>query len=259
MSDRPILYSAPMVRAILSGAKTQTRRTRGLDGVDPRGSFIEMRRGDDGKWRAAFDVRDDAGPLEVVSPFGGPGDRLWVRETWRIAAWRTEGPKEGAMALDYRASPEGTRSPWVFPPSDVFERLVQQSSDDARSALKAEQGSVREDGDGLYRWDHGDSPCRWRPSIHMPRWASRLTLEVTGVRVERLNDISEADAMAEGAAYRLSPGGDLAGAFEPMPGEALHPINYRSHFRDLWESINDPGSWALNPWVWVVQFKRVTP
>ena len=87
----------------------------------------------------------------------------------------------------------------------------------------------------------------------MPRWASRITLDITAVRVERLQDVSEEDARAEGAARRISPGGDLAGAFDHVDT----PIGYRNHFADLWRSINGNDSWDANPWVWVVEFKRV--
>jgi hypothetical protein len=203
MKERPILFSGPMVRAILDGRKTQTRRAvkhpyaRDIDAFAP----CEV----PGEWRIGVmeaGVTADMGCMRC--PFGEPGDRLWVRETWALAPGVHRGH-------------------------------------DWRDALFA--------ADGLTQVD------RWRPSIHMPRWASRITLEVTGVRVERLQAITEEDARAEGAAHRISPGGDLAGAFDVCET----PINYRVHFRDLWRDINGPDAWDANPWVWVVAFKRVTP
>lgn len=196
MADRPILFSAPMVRALLAGTKTQTRRV-----VKPQPSpelladYAEIRvtRGS---------TRTDAQALSecLPCPYGQPGTKLWVRETW---APNTVQP------LEHR------------PPADY----LYAATDSARYAV-----------------------CRWRPSIHMPRAASRITLEITGVRVERLQDISEADAQAEGCPVEcMTPTGDDSGSAIHGPGGYLA----------LWESINGPGSWAANPWVWVVEFKRV--
>ncbi len=95
---------------------------------------------------------------------------------------------------------------------------------------------------------HGTHVVPWRPSIHMPRWASRITLEITDIRVERLQEISYADAMAEGVPFTELP-----------PGQGRPDPLHRAKFADLWESINGPGSWEANPWVWVIEFKRVTP
>ncbi len=202
MKERPILFSAPMVRAILNGSKTQTRRVvkpqpTGFVG-GPGVTFC------DGSPAPLVPMNDFAGSCgqEIVCPYGDPGDRLFVRETY----WRDE--EDGAIL--YAANP------------DDFE-VVHHN--------KVVTGSER---------------YKWKPSIFMPRWASRITLEVTGVRVERLQDISEADAQAEGCTAKLA---------EESP--ALD--DSRHEYRDLWESINGPGSWDLNPWVWVVEFKRETP
>jgi hypothetical protein len=172
MKTRPILFNGAMVRALLAGTKTQTRRVaKGLalewlsEGFEP-----------------AF-VADDANGL---CPYGHPGDRLWVRETWRPV-----NEVHADYAADYNASDLGSLGPW-------------------------------------------------KPSIHMPRWASRITLEIVSVRVERLQDISEGDAIAEGV------GGDVT----------VTPCFSVDRYRELWESINGPGSWEANPWVWVVEFKR---
>lgn len=192
MTERPILFSAPMVRAILAGTKTQTRRA-------VKGWPLEWLES------AHFTPEYVALPENYASPYGFAGDGLWVRETW------ARDDEDGTLM--YRAD------------------LGRDVCADAW-----EQGRLE-----------GVPSYRWRPSIHMPRQASRMTLEVTGVRVERLQDISEADAQAEGCALEcMTPTGDDSGS-------AIHgPGGYRA----LWESINGPGSWAANPWVWVVEFRR---
>lgn len=208
MKERPILFSAPMVRAILEGRKTQTRRV-----VKPQPSqellddYAEIR-------RERNVQKDDAEMLSecLPCPYGVPGDRLWVRETW------ARDDEDGALM--YRA--------------DV-------GCDDDANAW--ERGRIE-----------GVSRYRWRPSIHMPRWASRITLEITDVRVERLQEISEADARAEGV-YPYMPG---EGVIHPprFADDYQYRPNYREGFEIVWQSIHGDGSWAANPWVWVIGFKR---
>lgn len=186
MKGRPILFSAPMVRAILAGTKTQTRRVA-------KGLALE--------WLSeGFTPEFVADYQNRLCPYGQPGDRLWVRETWALA----------------------------------FE-----------SAVIPHPEAV------IYRADEGNADWggRWKPSIHMPRWASRITLEIVSVRVERLQDISGTDCLAEGVGAPV--GSELS------YGSVTDAWNKREYAR-LWESINGPGSWDANPWVWVVEFKRVT-
>ncbi|MBS0474162.1 MAG: hypothetical protein JSR28_03295 [Proteobacteria bacterium] len=208
MKERPILFSAPMVRAILAGAKTQTRRVvkdRHIDAAPPACLF---------QW------------LRERCPYGQPGDRLWVRETWQHANFPF-GPYDESCAVFYRTDymddphgPDGERSP-----------------------------------EGKYR--------HWKPSIHMPRSASRILLEVAAVRVERLQAISDADIEAEGAAQWVKDGGSV---HSPHPGfdgqwpDAAGTVRVKPNrvaFCSLWESINGSGSWGANPWVWVIEFKPV--
>lgn len=214
MRERPILFSAPMVRAILDGRKTQTRRVvKSTKFCPERGSAVGQA---GGAWLygspASLGLRDRGDhwvvPLSgdylqrmcteeaygwgagAGCPYGQPGDRLWVRETWA--------PCDGGFC--YRADePEG-------------------------SLAKPDDG-------------------RWHPSIHMFREASRITLEVTGVRVERLQDISDADAVAEGCYSTGTIGRDWQAPVDGFPA--------------LWALINGQASWAANPWVWVVEFKRL--
>jgi hypothetical protein len=195
MKERPILFSAPMVRAILDGTKTQTRRV----------CKMEVRAGmPEPEWRS----------LLTVCPYGRPGDeRLWVRETWRASSHFDKVPP--------REIPNGAE-------------LFYEATSVARE----------------WRTTVG----KMRPSIHMPRWASRITLEITGVRVELLQDISDENAIAEGCPKNHNDyylGGPHAVSGRKQMATA------RKAFRDLWESLNGPGSREANPWVWVVEFKRL--
>jgi hypothetical protein len=215
MKERPILFSAPMVRAILDGSKTQTRRV-----VKGAGDHIlYWRRGEEDprRWVAA----DGLTIGHVYCPYGESGDRLWVRETWArlcTEADHTCDEADGEHRLEYRA--------------------------DLSASCK----------DGPGGWEHGsEDPDRvvWRPSIYMPRKASRIDLEVTEVRIERLTDMSTRDCRAEGV-RPVTPG--VGGcSVDSERHRAIRP------FRELWESINGVDSWATNPWVWVIEFKRLKP
>lgn len=209
MKERPILFSAPMVRAILEDRKTQTRRV-----VKPAPTMVDER---------AKKIVPFAGPAELIvaqrrCPYGVPGDRLWVRERHAFndvsrEAKNGEGwPRQWWVNVEY---------------ADGFERVMLVDKKPKQTRERGELG--------------------WRPSIHMPRWASRINLEVTGVRVERLQDIqfNEADAIAEGAQRaRISERAEFSATED---------------FKNIWHNINGAESWAANPWVWVVEFKRVTP
>ena len=194
--ERPILFSGPMVRAILDGRKTMTRRI-----VKPQPHA--------GVRQSPFvpSGLEDGHGKELRCPCGQPGDRLWVRETWAAP-----------HAYDH------------LPP-----RMISQEARIHYTATEERGGLL------------------WRSSIHMPRWVSRITLEITAVRVERLQDISEADALAEGIYkplgsqfWHTNPSANI------LPGETPQWA-----YRNLWETINGPGSWDANPWVWVIEFKRI--
>lgn len=236
MKERPIIFSAPMVRAILSGAKTQTRRVVKRYSADCIGWFDDG----DGLWAQRF-IDPSSGSPYLKSwrdrcPFGRPGDRLWVREEWRVGAWDEIA---GCVATDYKADGYCRREWLRVDDEDLFIRLRQQCIDDARAALGPAD---------RYTWEPGRSPCRWRPSIHMPRWTSRITLEITDVRVERLQDISEADAVAEGC-KPIRPELVQDGLIV-RPGRSAV-----EEFQLVWEEIHGGGSWEKNPWVWVIEFK----
>lgn len=232
MKERPILMSAPMVHAILAGTKTQTRRAVKpqfvadampveMPATDPAGGWVVP--GHSGTWwcEAAANP-DDARRC----PYGQPGDRLWVRETW--------------YCDDYRVQ----RGPYLKP--------AEMDIDEARS-----------DGTLIYLASSGDRPYEaeqpvWHPSIHMPRWASRITLEVTGVRVERLQDINREDAIAEGVRPLSGSNGPNYWTVATDFGSVNAPTAQHC-YELLWNLINGPGSWEANPWVWVVAFERIKP
>ena len=217
--ERGMIFNGPMVKAILSGQKTQTRRI-------VKCGFQEIAGRDDGSlwpWREDCEHAED---YWYPCPFGDVGDRIWVRETWAALGnedgcsidWNENLVKEGgaAGARIYRAcceQKEGDYGLWSIP-------------DDAE--WKPHTDNMKYEG-------------TWVPSIHMPRWASRILLEITNVRVERLNDISEEDAKAEGAPTECCVIGDK------------HFLGFRS----LWKSIYGYENWQANPWVWVIEFKRV--
>ena len=218
VKERPMLFSAPMVRALLDGSKTQTRRVAKFKPRTPgcNLSFSAMRVGHymTGNPRAGFVLHSGAGDstFPLICPYGQPGDRLWVRETFGYVSPDEHQRPHSECKIEYRAdlAPGCTDRPGQWP--------VDECKGDPERP-------------------------RWRPSIHMPRAASRILLEIVAVRVERLNDCSDIDALAEGCSARDMRSGDCMA----------------SVYARLWESINGSGSWAGNPWVWVVEFKRVTP
>ncbi len=262
--ERGILFSAPMVRAILAGRKTQTRRllkpfpTAPLP-VDEEGFSLG---GLDEHGCGAL-VKDQGTGVSIIplprSPYGRRGDRLWVRETWQYADWTEDGyPFIGYRADGTRKLCENHGAEWAERLSDTWSKLSEPEN---------------------FKIDNRAADRKWRPAIFLPRWASRLTLEVTEVRAERLQDISEDDARAEGVeSYVMQEGwscmrkdGSSYSCFvEPdaedrkelvavvhQPARELHSA--RDSFANLWNQINfERAPWQSNPWVWCVSFKVVT-
>lgn len=233
MRERGTLFQAPMVRALLRQVdpKTQTRRLiKPQPDVSAAGNLS-------GEWLA----KPMSGLLlpklqDIVEhcPYGVPGDRLWVREAWRAAASLDKlSPKQiGEKSLD-----AGYSTPWC---------PIQFEADGARTG-------------GWHGFDTPPKvtePGRLRASMHLPRWASRITLEITGVRVERLQDISAADAIAEGI-RRVGDGFERFHVDPDAPQGQPFTRNPVLAYRGLWESINGADSWDANPYVWVVAFRRV--
>ena len=214
MKERPIIFSGPMVRAILDGRKTQTRRAvkpQPKDGLSWRGVIsCSTVRADEGKHLFTDRYPCVGKSQHIRCPYGRPGDRLWVRETWHPSA---------RFGTEYE---------------------IEYKADEATLVINAgARGVTRSIDEAIFKG--------WRPSIHMPRWASRIALEVVSVRVERLNEISGGDAMAEGVTEAMACG---------CLDNGTPSCSAKCRFKGLWESINGPGSWAENPFVWVVEFRR---
>jgi len=221
MAERPILFSGPMVRALLAGTKTQTRRVvskqathdlyyQRMYGVSPPPNPVAF--GTPGLWRIVGPDYPDGKDDDVTCPYGQPGDRLWVREAF------------------------------MHEPADYcWEASVSIPSRPASTVYRADYPESQP-GEG------------WKPSIHMPRNLCRLVLEVTAVRVERLQAITEADAQAEGVERDGESfwRGYAKGHYDLFP-------DARGSYASLWVSINGEGSWDANPWVWAVSFRRVQP
>jgi hypothetical protein len=210
MKERPILFTGPMVRALLDGSKMQTRRA-----VKPQPQMVTDKR--TAPWEG-----DPAVLLQLMlqsgkpCPYGQPGDQLWVRETF-------------APVGDFRGIDPGTGA----------------LGDRAFFSADHPHGVDHDDG----------TPLKWKPSIFMPRSLCRIRLEITGVRVERLNDISETDAKAEGITPHEVRQITLFGASADERSAIFRRAAVQP-YRALWETINGAGSWAANPWVWVISFKR---
>lgn len=218
LKERPILFSGVMVQAILAGRKSQTRRVITPQPDESTANFSSELVTE--AWLA--------GEIPVKCPYGPPGDRLWVRESWgyRGNHWSNQKTEVEDIFIEYRADGEKRT---VTKPNGTSDSLNRQREGDLNFNYEAYWAS-------------------WRPSIFMPRWASRLTLEVKKVRVERLQEISDRDARAEGVTLNCS-------------GDHLsHDVAcHIEHYEDLWDSINEKRGfgWAKNPWVWVVEFQRV--
>lgn len=228
MKERPILFSGEMVRAILDGRKTVTRRVVKAKHLP----FIENILGGflDGKWN------------QRPMPYGQPGDRLWVREAFVLESncgdfVDNEPPfKDGRPVKRESHHPEDGSPLWLQPhyrATDPTPELVNEDCPFERCA--------------------NDGCCQhWKPSIHMPRWASRITLEVTGVRVERVQDITEEQMWAEGIERSKASPTQASTIYS----DYAHP---RRAFQLLWDEINEGRGfgWDKNPWVWVIEFKRL--
>lgn len=225
MKETPILMTGSMVRATLAGIKSQTRRTNGLEYFtqnDPDG------------WRCVRLVNGQAyfvygnSPKEHIEkcPYGQPGDRLWAREKCQA-----EELDDGSDGVRYAADGSFAHIRAGAEEAEAWHKLFN---------YRGQQGAVV-------------------PSIHMPRWASRILLEINGLRVERLQDISDQDALAEGIMPHSRSGWHWH-KHDPLDIRDWHQFGFKTPqlaFESLWTTINGAGSWEANPWVWVVKFRRI--
>lgn len=205
MKERPILFSGPMIRAILDGRKTQTRRV-----VKPQSAILSD------TMARTLGVRPpniENQPV-IPCPYGQPGDQLWVKENFHLGEY-VKGPNAQGAVIAYATNKQS-----------CFRHMTDAEMD--RCRLKPDPRPWAE--------------SRTIPSILMPRWASRITLEITEVRVQRLQEITEQDAWAEGVWPRPKPKSITSGI---------------TRFHSLWILINGKDSWEANPWVWAISFKRI--
>lgn len=233
MKERPILFSTKMVQAILDGRKTMTRRIvkpqPDNDGLWDDDKFPRSINSTLKNWNGST---EDGESREWKCPYGQPGDRLFVKEThYRYGHWAKNGlTKTG-------------KQKWVFVP--IHSEVLYE--DNKPSSFKK---SRSKDSPELNFWYK-------RSSLFMSRYASRITLEIVNVRVERLQDISQDDARKEGVCCSMSP---IGACYMDYQSNQYNAMTTPKHsFRSLWQSINGKDSWEKNPWVWVVKFKRVEP
>ncbi|EEW1600159.1 hypothetical protein OU681_11960 [Escherichia coli] len=213
MKERGMIFNGEMVRAILDGRKTQTRRPVKFPVLD-KNLGCEL---------AGNELAGELSAGNYLnSAFGKPGDRVWVRETWGV--------------VSHELDEDGRIQPWTpnRPATAIHEMPFGNGYYSGHAIYAADGDFTWGDDDG-----YEDGRSCWRPSIHMPKAASRILLEITDVRVERLRSMSQDDARAEGVIA------------------ASGPMEAGLAFRELWDSIYGEESWKANPWVWVIEFKRV--
>lgn len=243
MKERPILFKAEMVRALLDGRKTMTRRI-----VKPR------KDPDIGCELAACNIAaEKPANLYRLCPYGAPEDRLWVRETWvellhTSPATDEPIPVSNGDRLIEHATRRSDGKGWHYDGTVVCYKATSDVTFCDGHGFSAESGSA----------DRDDLP-RWKSPIHMPRKYSRIDLEIVGVRIEKLHDITEDDAKAEGiepkewhwVPHPLKP------VSKPKFSGGWSACTHLKAFQNLWSKINGEDSWAKNPWVWVISFKRI--
>ena len=229
MKERPIIFSADSVKAIIDGRKTQTRRVVKPMLQDGASLAVVLSNG-----LAKFDYGNGLYVDDRLCPYGARYNTLWVREKWRIVEWDIGLSYQIEYTDGVILQEPGDSSEYDF---DAYRRLLLQCGKDCNNA------GLDVDSEGYYILKDDIVPTRWRSPIHMPRWASRITLEITDVRVERLQDINFRDLQAEAVGIQ----GELTKAME--------------EYIQIWDSLNSKRGypWSNNPWVWVIEFQRVTP
>lgn len=245
--ERPLLCNDEMVRSILDDRKTNTRR---LMKPQPLGGFVSGEfippggKYDRSIWKPGPIAKFECG-TEIKCPYGVPGDRLWVQEAWRCVAW-PDPDFSGEEVIEYRDKKRLPVNDHRWGSANYDNWAERMRNEGVCSVLKAGY-DIYDEGDGISMNDYpyNNPPIEWRPSIHMPRWASRINLEITNVRVERVQGISEEGAIAEGV--------NIADAWGKSGDENAAIVA----FTQLWQSIYGPQLWHDDPWVWVMEFRRM--
>jgi len=229
-NERPIILTADEVNAVLAGDKSQHRVIIVPD--EDIGAFAVMG-GSKRDWPyhsndAESHLLEDGCEHPMNCPFGKAGDRLWVQEDWRVGAWRE---MLGVIAIDYKASPEITNTPWVQIDNDDDGK----KSESLWIALSDELDSkgIKPNEEGHYHWPAGKAPLDWNEASNMPRWASRLLLEITDISIEHVQDITLGDSIKEACTGLM----DFA--------------------VDYWMAKHGEAAWFTDPWVWVIEFKAI--
>ncbi|WP_418611627.1 hypothetical protein AB4W76_22260 [Klebsiella pasteurii] len=257
MKERGMIFNGEMTRAILDGRKTQTRR---IMKVQPSEDFTPMNMALETDYKARWytpGIVDKDGYLQPASkevfgvsnenegyscPFGAVGDRIWLRETWGV--------------VSHELDEDGRIQPWTpdRPATAIHEMPFGNGYYSGHAIYAADGDFTWGDDDG-----YEDGRSCWKPSIHMPKAASRILLEITDVRVERLNAISEEDAKEEGVgtAVWFAAKGIPESEWTSLGEHGAMQASYINRFATLWETIYGEESWKANPWVWVIEFKRV--
>lgn len=243
IKEIPILFSTAMVLAELEKRKTMTRRTTDLESINESPDnwvFIKLEDNAKGGLNAVFKRKDSLLHKSIPCRYGRPKDLLWVRENWQLKGWDFE---EGTMKVRYATGE--TLNCLAHDPSEDSEWLMNQVDRLEKGGYIVATSSER------FEFTNKKQP--FKPSIHMPKEAARIWLQVTDVRVERLQDITEEDAVAEGIEKR--PGSTNSTRFDYRHyGYGTYDVSAQVSFRTLWEKINGPDSWQANPWIWAVSF-----
>lgn len=241
MAERPIIYCGESVRATLAKIKTQTRRTRGLEKVnkEPDNWGKPFFNKVTGLWEFCHKIDGDV--LEIKCPYGVFGDRLWVREGWRCTGGGSDRyiiyKADGDTVMSFCGIDDGREHRLCVPEKywDYWDRLVYESK----------------------------LGCNWRSPIHMPKWVARLWLEITGIRVERVQDISDEDCLKEGITwYGAHDGGTHyrnVTFYQAFPEKGGGFTKAKDAFELLWDSLNAKRGygWEANPWVWPIEYKLI--
>lgn len=251
MKQIPILFSEPMISANMSGQKSMTRRTRSLNKVNESRKYEFQHIFYD---LAIFKHKSTGKQLAVKCPYGQVDDILWVRENWRVSAWRIE---DSEIKIEYAYG----QQKWIDIHWVMKEPLSLEWLYGYISTLE-EKGIIEPielgDDEGVYQFK---KEIPWRPSIHMPKQACRSYLKVKSIKVERLHDISEEDAINEGISRwydnrHYHKGGTGAWRYKNYHTNEMDLLDPIRSFQTLWESINGKESWKSNPWVWVVEYEE---